>query len=348
MAFEMYRRAFLSLLLICLVAGLADAQSNGVIRGQILVPSVRISERIQVILQRSDGPIVSRGFSDSLGNYEFRGLPPGTYDVVVNLEGYGEARQNVGIGTGLAGTQIVNIVLTEKERERNANDASSSESDVVDITELGRKYPRKVLDEYGKAREDNRKGNTARAGERLEAIVKAAPDFFAAHNTLGTIYQKMDRYRDAEREYNAARQLNPRSSQPLENLGSLYIQEADASRKTDPSNVGKILDNALDILDEAKKLNPRSVSAHYLLGLANYRSEFYEEAEQSFKRALELDGRMPGARLMLANLYIKLQKWDNALQHLDAWLSDNPRAPERVQILETRAKVADRLRGAGK
>ena len=148
MAFEMYRRAFLSLLLICLVADLADALSNGVIRGQILVPSVRISERIQVILQRSDGPIVSRGFSDSLGNYEFRGLPPGTYDVVVNLEGYGEARQSVGIGTGLAGTQIVNIVLTEKERERNANDASSSESDVVDITELGRKYPRKVLDEY--------------------------------------------------------------------------------------------------------------------------------------------------------------------------------------------------------
>ncbi|HYR88350.1 MAG TPA: tetratricopeptide repeat protein [Terriglobia bacterium] len=336
-------RASLSLLLIFLLAGLARSQSNGVIRGQILVPSVRISERIQVILQRSDGPIVSRSFSDSLGNYEFRGLPAGTYDVIVNLEGYGEARQSVGLGTGLAGTQIVNIVLTEKERE--ANDSSSSESDVVDITELGRKYPRKVLDEYEKAREDNRKGNTAKAGERLEAIVKAAPDFFAAHNTLGTIYQKMDRYRDAEREYNSARQLNPRSSQPLENLGSLYIQEADASRKSNSSNVGKLLDNGLDILDEAKKLNPRSVTAHYLLGMANYRSEFYEEAEQSFKRALELDGRMPGARLMLANLYIKLKKWENALQQLDTWLADNPKAVERAQILETRGKVADRLRG---
>jgi Flp pilus assembly protein TadD len=343
----MNRKALLSLPLIFLLGGLASAQSNGVIRGQILVPSVRISERIQVILQRTDGPVVARAFSDSLGNYEFRNLPSGTYEVVVNLDGYSEARQSVGLGTGLlAGTQIVNLVLTEKEKD--PGDVFARDSDVIDITELGRKYPRKVLDEYDKAREDNRKGNAARAAERLETVVKLAPDFFSARNTLGTIYQKMDRYRDAEREYKLARQLNPRSSQPLENLGSLYIQEAEASRKNDSSNVGKILDNALDILDEAKKLNPRSTTAHYLLGMANYRSEFYDEAEQSFKRALELDGRMPAVRLMLANLYIKLQKWDNALQHLDAWLANNPKAAERAQIQETRAKVAQRLQGVGK
>src|SRR5437867_13269766 len=90
---------------------LAQAQATqpiGVIRGQILVPSVQAAERIQVIVQRTDGPIVARVFSDTLGNYEARGLPQGTYEVIVNLEGYEEVRQQVGVGTGMVSAVSLN------------------------------------------------------------------------------------------------------------------------------------------------------------------------------------------------------------------------------------------------
>src|SRR5207244_1589210 len=77
------------------------------------------------------------------------------------------------------------------------------------VTELSRKYPKRVLQEYERAVEYNRRGDPARAAERYEAVVKLAPDFYYGHNSLGIVYQKMDRYRDAEREYNLARKLNP-------------------------------------------------------------------------------------------------------------------------------------------
>ena len=62
---------------ILLALTLAQAQTNqanGVIHGQILIPSAHVSERILVIVQRADGPIAARVYSDTLGNYDARGL----------------------------------------------------------------------------------------------------------------------------------------------------------------------------------------------------------------------------------------------------------------------------------
>src|SRR5215813_15620561 len=163
------------ILLASLLAQAAANVPNGVIRGQILIPSVRSEERIMVTVQRSDGPIVARVFSDALGNYEARNLPVGIYEVVVNVEGYEEVRQQVGVGGNTFNNVTVNIPLREKEsiviKRQGVDD------DVVDITELGRKYPRKAVQDYEKAIEEVKKANPPKAIELLEAALKAAPDF---------------------------------------------------------------------------------------------------------------------------------------------------------------------------
>jgi Tfp pilus assembly protein PilF len=332
------------ILLVFMLVGGQAAQSNGVIRGQILIPSARASERIQVIVQRADGPVVARVFSDSLGNYEVRNLVSGNYDVIVNVEGYEEVRQQVGVaGGGIFNSVTANIALIEKEKTIIVKPDGGAADDIVDVTELGRKYPRKAAQDYEKALEEVRKTNDAKAVELLEGVVKLAPDFYSAHNTLGTLYQKSNRYRDAEAEYRRARQLNPRAADPLVNLGSLFIEEASSRASEGEEIAGKILDSALDILEESLKLK-RSATAYYFLGTAYYKSTFYEEAETNLKRALEFDPHMPSARLMLANLYIKQQKWPTALEHLDAYLAENPKALDRAQIQETRTKVAQRIK----
>ena len=319
-------------------------QAGGVIRGQVLIPSTRAAERIQVLLQRADGPIAGRVFSDSLGNYEFRGLTSGEYEVIVNVEGYEEAHVTAAVaGTGVFATAIVNINLREKEKAIPIRPDGGASADIVDIAELGRKYPKKAVQDFEKAQDEIRKGNSERAADLLAGALKLAPDFYAAHNRLGTLYQKMNRYRDAEAEYRRARNLNPRAADPLLNLGSLFVQEADARTKEGEKVVGKILDDALDILEECLKIK-RSAHAYYLLGTAYYKSKFYEEAETNLRRALEFDAHMPAGRLMLANLYIKQQKWQDALSHLDAYLTENPKAADHTQIEDTRAKVARQIK----
>jgi tetratricopeptide (TPR) repeat protein len=315
--------------------------ANGVIRGQILIPSVRAAERILVIVQRSDGPIVARVFSDALGNYEARNLPVGTYEIVINVEGYEEIRQQVGVGGNTFNNVTVNIPLREKEsiviKRQGAAD------DVVDIAELGRKYPRKAVQDYEKARNELRKGNDAKAIELLLSAVKLAPDLYSAHNTLGTLYQKTQRFREAETLYRHARKLNPRTPEPLVNLGSLFIDEAAARAQEGEAVTGKILDDALDILEESLKIR-RSAKGYYFLGTAYYKSKFFEEAETNIKLALDMDPHLASGQLMLANVYIRQRKWSQAVAQLDAYLTDNPTATDRIQIQETRAKLAERIR----
>ena len=332
-----------TILLVFMLAGPQNNQGNGVIRGQILIPSARASERILIIVQRADGPIVARIFSDSLGNYEVRNLVSGSYDVLVNVEGYEEVRLEVGVGTGPFSSVTANIPLREKEKLIAIKPDGGAADDIVDITELGRKYPRKAVQDYEKALEEIRKTNSAKAAELLVSVVKLAPDFYSAHNTLGTLYQKTNRYSEAEAEYRRARELNPRAADPLVNLGSLFIDEANARASEGEEAVGKILDKALDILEESLKLK-RSAMAYYFLGTAYYKSKFYEESEANLKRALEMDPHMPSTRLMLANLYMKQQKWPTALEHLDAYLTENPKALDRAQIQDTRGKVAQRIK----
>jgi Tfp pilus assembly protein PilF len=49
------------------------------------------------------------------------------------------------------------------------------------------------------------------------------------------------------------------------------------------------------------------------------------------------------ARLALANVYIRQQKWKEALDQFDKYLAENPKAPDRSQVEAVRTKVVQQL-----
>ena len=249
---------------------------------------------------------------------------------------------------GVSRVTNVNILMNPKIELRRVDDGGnpSEDRDVIDITEIQRTYPKKAVDEYKKALEDHRKGDSAKSLKRLQDVLKLAPDFYQVHNNLGVLYQEMEQYRDAEKEYRRAAELNPRSPQPLINLGSLFIQESDSRKAEGFKVVGKLLDDAMDCLDEAINLRPTAAMAHYYLGSAYYKSAFYKEAEASLKKSLDLDSSLGRTRLMLVNVYIKTNRWQDVLANLDAYLKENPKAADHADIERRRATVAKGLETA--
>lgn len=326
-------------------------QSDFMIRGKLFFGSVDANEdRIEVRLEKAGLQLIQIQYSDSIGNFEFRNLQPGLYYVAVKLEGYEEVRQEVEVDSFGASRVASVSVFMNKPAVRTVTRRSvfdGEDPDVVDITQI-KDYPKKAVQEFEKALEENRKGNPEKAVKRLEEAIRIAPDFYYAHNHLGVLYQKSARFRDAEKEFRRARELNPRTEQPLVNLGSLFIEESDARRTEGDEVVGELLDNALDVLEEAVKLKPRSAAGHYYLGAANYKSEFYEEAEAALKKALEVDPSRGHARLMLVNVYMKQKRWNLVLEHLNAYLKENPKAPDRAAIEVMRTKILQGLEAAEK
>jgi tetratricopeptide (TPR) repeat protein len=153
------------------------------------------------------------------------------------------------------------------------------------------------------------------------------------------IFQQEGCFADAEVEYTRASEISPRSVQPLINLASAQIRAADV-----PGQFESALSRALSTLNKAVELRPGSAIAHCLIGAAKVRLDSYDDAEKSFLQAIDLDGDFTAAQLMLANLYLHQEKWDEAIQRLKDYLKDNPLAEDRSFVKEMIAG-AEKKRG---
>src|SRR5262245_26560266 len=186
----MLKRTLAAFAVLLVSLGVAHAQpgaTTGGIRGKIVVPEVGFGERIEVLIERvgEEGQVFQVLYTDSLGNYFINGLPLGSYNLVVKLDGYKTFRERVDMGNPNSGANIptFNVILSKNEPQR-AKSESKDIPDVVDIAELRRTFPKKAVEAYEKAQEEDRKGNLARAVERLQEAVRLAPDFYSAHTFL--------------------------------------------------------------------------------------------------------------------------------------------------------------------
>ena len=76
--------------------------------------------------------------------------------------------------------------------------------------------------------------------------------------------------------------------------------------------------------------------------------DFYDAAERNFLRALDVEPHMGPARLGLLGVYTKLGRLESALQNLDAYLAEHPKAPNREGLEGIRRKFLQVLKGASK
>jgi tetratricopeptide (TPR) repeat protein len=310
------------------------------IHGKIIFSNNHDPDRIEVKLDKSFGQIIQVAYTDAAGNFEFRGLTIGTYFVTVLLDGYEPVRQGVDVISSF-GASPVNLFLSRSAYvpKDRLTGLDADDPDIIDVSQMKENLPKKAVQDYEKAIEEKKKGRLESAVKLLEDAIRLAPNFFRAHNNLGLLYQSEKRYADAEKEFQRSHDLNAKNERPLLNLGSLYIEEA-GLQGDDRKATGKLLDDALDALEQAVKMNPRSATAFFLLGQANYKSSFYEEAEAALKKAHELDPNMAAVRLMLSNVYVKEEKWADVLENLDAYLKENPKAADRDKVEEMRANIA--------
>lgn len=215
---------------------------------------------------------------------------------------------------------------------------------VIDITEVTGFYDKAAVEEYRKGIDQGRKGNLAAAREHLEAAIRIEPGFFNAHNSLAVLFHKLSQYDEAEKEYREAAKLNPRSVAPYVNLASLHIEEAVLKSPREGWSARSLLNDALSNLNKAFEIQPGAPLAHYLSGIIYYVTGFDEESESHLQKALANGGdTMIAARLVLAEIYLRLKEWDGVVVQLDDYLEQLPFAPNRARIRSVRTAAAEKL-----
>lgn len=121
----------------------------------------------------------------------------------------------------------------------------------------------------------------------------------AIYNLLGLIYDGLEPYSLAEKNYQKAIEIDDTFPLPHNNLGVLYTDQ-------------KKYDLAEEAYKKALKLNPKYVGAYNNLGVIYQKQEKYKEAEEAYKKALELNPKLAHAHNNLGNVYKDQQKYDLA------------------------------------
>jgi tetratricopeptide (TPR) repeat protein len=316
------------------------------VQGRVIAPGEKW-DLYHEIIQLDELREVGVGYTSGTG--EFR-LPPqnhGYYYIVLRIDGFKEYKERINIWS-CDGRYDHFIFLDPVEETIRPVilDFTGEVNEVVDVADLKASYPRKAVQEFERARSERLEGNAESARKRLDKLVAEYPDFYDARNALGSVYLELKRFREAETQYNAARALRPNSAAPLVSLGSLYVQEADASLNPGAGvllpgvDLGVILDDAGIVLLEAIKIKPDAAFAYYLLGVAYMQGQNYPKSEENLRRALSLESQLRWARIGLGNLYIKQGRFADAVVEFDLYLEQFKKVQNRPEVQKVRNKLA--------
>src|SRR5436309_7266527 len=308
----------------------SEPASTSAVGGQIVVSEGGLKRPVPVLLDHSGAKSDRRTFTDLHGNFEFRNVPEGSYNIRVGLEGF----ENVNYPVDVPGTPYVFIFLNGSAVHGRGPNALGG-NHIVDVRQLKAEIPKQALKEYEKAVQEIKNHNTERAIKRLEKSIKLAPDFYNAHLGLAQEYRKTGRLVAAEKELTRAFELNPREVTPLIQLGEIYLENNNFR-------------GAADVLSQAIRIEPGSAIANYALGRARYKLSQYAEAEQAFTRAASLDEDFEAAELMLVHAYVRQGKARAALGHIDALLHKSPNPALEKFRSEVVAALANLKQGTDK
>jgi len=326
-----------NLILACLVSLLLPppalrAQQSGVgsIIGELHVSRGDFPGRIFVELQLR-GATLASVYSDDEGKLGFYGLGSNPYHVVIHDERFYPVDQLVVLDTSISAMSMAQISLTTREpvkREPLPNREPGSNPYLIDQAEYRRHFPKNAIKEFDKAVEADKNQKRDEAIRHYEKSILLTPDFYPAHNNLGSDYLSKADFVGAERQFKEVLRVNQNDSQAYFNLGNVLTL---TNRFAEAENV----------LQQGLQKQPDSAFGHFLLGSLYSRTGRGHEAERNLQDALQLDPTMPQVYLQLVNLYLQQQRSKDASAELRTFLRLFPN-----DGLATRAKgVLERLEG---
>jgi tetratricopeptide (TPR) repeat protein len=285
------------------------------IAGTILLSTGRRLERqISVRLQTmTKGDRIAS--TDDSGSFAFRGLPSGSYAIIIDKEkdfepyrGTVDIRQFAG-----APPQVYNLNIRLQLKP-----GVDTKPGVLNV-ELANVPPAAVA-LYQKALQSAQAGDRKGAIEQLKQAVSEYSNFMLAYNELGFQYMKLNDLNKADEALRSALKISPDAAMPLLNHGIVLAL------------MGKF-EPAVTELNHSLKQREQSANGHFYLGQALANLGRLDEAAIHLSRAVELGGdEVKDAHRFLGIIYLQRGEREHGVTELETYLKLSPNARDADQI----------------
>jgi tetratricopeptide (TPR) repeat protein len=293
-------------------------ETEGKICGTVLLKADhRPASQVAVRLKSHVAGVFRSILTDVEGHFEVRGLPRGTYEIVVDEPGY----ESTPINAQLDGPSVELVIyisssdLVEAVRNR----------DTVSVREL--RIPGKARDEDHKGMERLAKNDPAGGLSHFKKATQEAADFYEAYYHIGVVEMKLGHRDEAMRAYQTAIDLSGGRCALAEfGLGYLFYLEGK------PGEAEKILRRGLEA-DES------SANGYTILGMTLLQLNRPGEAERNAREAILRNSNFAMAYLVLADVYARRGEYGMQLKELDVYLRLEPKGPGHEVVQLTRQAV---------
>jgi len=303
------------------------ANALGKIIGMLRVSRADFPDHpVLVYLEMRGSPVYSV-YADGQGRFGFYGLIANDYTVIVNDDAFEPFRETINVNPETNPTNILSVTLTPRSTTKKdplSGRVEGSNPYLIDPTDYARKFPKKTRKEFDSGVEADHAGKTDEAIEHYKKALGYSPDFYPAHNNLGSAYLARREFDQAQAQFEEAIKANQNDAQAHLNLANVFL-------------LTQRNDQALFEIEEGLKRQPNSAFGHFLRGSLHSHDNHPEPAEKDLLLAIELDPKMSQAYLQLVNLYVQQKRTPDAIAQLETYLKafpDSPYSPKARELLK--------------
>ncbi|MBZ5615807.1 MAG: tetratricopeptide repeat protein [Acidobacteriia bacterium] len=307
----------------------AQLQPLGNVTGRLQVANGDVPSHQVLVELRLRGATMNSVYADAEGYFSFASLEPNPYHIVINDDAYYpvDVREDVNPETP---NNRVEIYLRAREDPKKSDPisgrASGSNPNLVDPADYNKRFPKKAVKEFERGVNAEHKGERDEAIAHYEGALKIAPDYYPAHNNLGSLYLGKSDFKSAEAQFRESVRLDQNEAQAYFNLGNVLMLTGRYSESEAAVEAGL-------------QRRPDSAFARYLQGCLSARAGKFAEAEKSLREALQLDPSMWQAHLQLVNLYREQKRTEDAIHQLQDFLKAFPSSPTAAKAREVLNKL---------
>ena len=300
-------------ILILLSSATIAAAQGGSIYGKVFLPNgALLNERAKIQLLADRG-VKSNVFTDDRGAFEFKGLTPAIYEIVIEADPVRFEPAKVKVEVFPGSPSLVNITLAEKKA------AAKPAAAVVSVGELDPSVPGAARKEFQRAGDSAQAGNIDEAIKHLRKAIDIYPRYLMARNDLGTYLLSQNKLAEAAEQFRAAIDLDTKAFNPRLNLGIVLVQQREFSK-------------AAETLQVAITINGDSPAAHLYNGLAFEGLNDPTKATPELESAHQLGGPTFAVALFyLGRIYAKNGDRPNARRMFEAYLTESPDGPQATE-----------------
>jgi Flp pilus assembly protein TadD len=322
------RVIFLSLLVLLAASQLqlASGQTQYRIEGVVYGPDSRPLPNILVSLQNSSRAQIAQEITNSDGRYQFSGIVAGTYYLIVKpaQDQFHPVLQQLELMDTSRGGSSMSSERVDFTLRTSARRVESPSAGTV----FAQNVPPDAEREYLLAMKSSGKGDKEDALQHLAKAIEVFPTYFLALQQRGLLYVELAKQKEAIEALTTAIKINPKSAEAHLGLGMAYVSLDQ-------------LQNAVAELNISRSLDPRLFRTYLYLGMAYIGIDNLEAAEQALKQAHTLAGPADGraVHLYLASIYDKRKQYQKAIDELETYLRDSPKATNAPKIREAIQKL---------